>query len=56
MAATPTPAIRGMLLYLFALLVLGIVAGAFYTMYGRPTNPSEHSASETIPKAPATAQ
>jgi hypothetical protein len=54
MAHTPKPAIRGMLIYLAALIALGLVVGAIYTVYGRPADPSERSASEAIPKAPAT--
>lgn len=56
MASTPKPAIFGMLLYIVALLALGIVVGAIYTMYGSPSNPSAQSASETIPKMPGSAQ
>ncbi|SCB56770.1 hypothetical protein GA0061105_101603 [Rhizobium aethiopicum] len=54
MDKTPKTAIRGMMSYVLALLVLGIVAGAVYTLYGHPADPSEQPAAETIPqKAPA---
>ncbi|MBX4931188.1 hypothetical protein [Rhizobium bangladeshense] len=54
MDRTPKTAIRGMMSYVLALLVLGILAGAVYTIYGHPTDPSEPPAAESIPqKAPA---
>ncbi|MGO8601259.1 hypothetical protein ACDA55_37115 [Rhizobium ruizarguesonis] len=54
MDETPTTAIRGMIFYVLALLVLGVLAGAVYTIYGHPADPSEQQAAETIPqKAPA---
>ncbi|MBB4233585.1 hypothetical protein [Rhizobium esperanzae] len=49
MDKTPKTAIRGMTLYVLALLVLGILAGAVYTIYGHPGAPSERPAAETIP-------
>ncbi|MDR9774628.1 hypothetical protein [Rhizobium hidalgonense] len=53
MDKTPKTAIRGMMLYVLALLVLGVLAGAIYTIYGHPGDPSERPAAETIPqKAP----
>jgi hypothetical protein len=54
MDETPKTAIRSMMLYVAALLLLGVVAGAVYTMYGHPADPSERPAADTIPqKAPA---
>ncbi|MBY5831368.1 hypothetical protein HA464_06095 [Rhizobium leguminosarum bv. trifolii] len=54
MDETPKTAIRGMIFYVLALLVLGVLAGAVYTIYGHPADPSEQPAAETIPqKAPA---
>ncbi|MBB4192660.1 Tfp pilus assembly protein PilE [Rhizobium aethiopicum] len=50
MDRTPKTAIRGMMLYVLALLVLGILAGAAYTLYGRPADPSQQSAAEAIPQ------
>ncbi|ARM88371.1 hypothetical protein RHEC894_CH02071 [Rhizobium sp. CIAT894] len=49
MDKTPKTAIRGMMVYVLALLVLGILAGAVYTIYGHPGDPSERPAAETIP-------
>lgn len=49
MDETPKTAIRGMMLYVLALLVLGILAGAAYTIYGHPADPTQPSAAETIP-------
>ncbi|MBB3462751.1 MULTISPECIES: hypothetical protein [Rhizobium] len=51
MAKTPRIAIRGMIFYVLALLVLGIIIGAVYTRFGSPSNPAERSASETLPQA-----
>jgi hypothetical protein len=54
MDETPKTAIRGMIFYVLALLVLGVLAGAVYTIYGHPADPSQQPAAETIPqKAPA---
>ncbi|EJC79210.1 hypothetical protein Rleg4DRAFT_0801 [Rhizobium leguminosarum bv. trifolii WSM2297] len=50
MDKTPKMAIRGMMLYVLALLVLGVLAGAVYTIYGHPGDPSERPAAETIPQ------
>jgi len=50
MDKTPKTAIRGMMLYVIALLVLGILAGAVYTLCGHPADPSERPAAETIPE------
>ncbi|GGE06172.1 hypothetical protein [Rhizobium anhuiense] len=50
MDKTPMTTIRGMMLYVIALLVLGILAGAAYTIYGHPADPSERPAAETIPE------
>ncbi|MBX5217407.1 MULTISPECIES: hypothetical protein [unclassified Rhizobium] len=50
MDRTPKTAIRGMMSYVLALLVLGILAGAVYTLYGHPADPSEQPATETIPQ------
>ncbi|MDC7742468.1 MULTISPECIES: hypothetical protein [Rhizobium] len=50
MDKTPKTAIRGMMLYVLALLALGILAGALYTIYGHPGDPSERPAAETIPE------
>ncbi|WP_179874135.1 hypothetical protein [Rhizobium sp. L43] len=50
MDKTPKAAISGMILYVLALLVLGILAGAVYTIYGHPGDPSERPAAETIPE------
>lgn len=50
MDKTPKTAIDGMMLYVIALLVLGILAGAVYTLYGHPADPSERPAAETIPE------
>jgi len=50
MAHTPKPAIRGMLIYVIALLAFGLIVGAIYTIYGSPSNPAEPSAAETIPQ------
>jgi hypothetical protein len=55
MAKTPKPAIRGMLLYVIGLLILGIVGGAYFTLRGHPSDPNQRPASETIPSAPAKA-
>ncbi|KKZ89553.1 hypothetical protein RPHASCH2410_CH02825 [Rhizobium phaseoli Ch24-10] len=48
MEETPKTAIRGMMLYVLALIVLGVLAGAAYTIYGHPADPSERPAAETI--------
>ncbi|MBY4607057.1 hypothetical protein K6M90_05170 [Rhizobium sp. 9T] len=50
MEETPKTAIRGMMLYVIALIVLGVLAGAVYTIYGHPADPSERPAAETIPQ------
>ncbi|ANL34226.1 hypothetical protein [Rhizobium phaseoli] len=50
MEETPKTAIRGMMLYVLALIVLGVLAGAAYTIYGHPLDPSERPAAETIPQ------
>ncbi|MDK4735832.1 hypothetical protein [Rhizobium sp. CNPSo 3490] len=50
MDRTPKTAIRGMMSYVLVLLVLGILAGAVYTLYGHPADPSERPATETIPQ------
>ncbi|ANK85660.1 MULTISPECIES: hypothetical protein [unclassified Rhizobium] len=50
MDRTPKTAIRGMLSYVIALLVLGILVGAVYTLYGHPADPSEQPAAESIPQ------
>lgn len=47
---TPKTAISGMILYVLALLVLGVLAGAVYTIYGHPADPSERPAADTIPQ------
>ena len=39
-----------MLMYVIALLVLGFIVGAIYTAYGSPSNPTEPSAGDVIPK------
>lgn len=52
MPKTSRTAIRGMLLYVIALVALGLVVGAYYTVNGRPSNPHERPASETIPAPP----
>ncbi|MDR9782418.1 hypothetical protein [Rhizobium redzepovicii] len=56
MDKTPKTAIRGMMLYVLALLVLGVLAGAAYTIYGHPADPSERPAAETIPQKTAAPQ
>jgi len=52
MPASSNPVVRGMLVYVIALLVLGMIVGAIYTASGRPSNPSEPSAAEAIQKPP----
>jgi hypothetical protein len=56
MSESSKPAVRGMLLYLGALLSLGLIAGVIFTLSGRPSNPSVQSAGETIPEATALPQ
>ncbi|MBX4941208.1 hypothetical protein [Rhizobium binae] len=56
MDRTPKTAIRGMMLYVLALLVLGILAGALYTIYGHPGDPSEPPAAATIQQKGAAPQ
>lgn len=53
MPKTPKTAINAMIFYVCLLLVLGIVAGSLYTWYGRPSNPSEQSASTEMLSKPA---
>ncbi|MBC2803728.1 hypothetical protein [Rhizobium ruizarguesonis] len=54
MDEAPKTAIRGVMFYVLALLVLGMLVVAVYTIYGHPADPSERPAAETIPqKAPA---
>ena len=50
MSASSKPAFRGMLMYVIALVVLGFIVGAIYTAYGSPSNPTEPSAGDVIPK------
>ncbi len=49
MDKAPKSAIRWMMIYVSVLLVLGLAAGAAYTIYGHPADQSEKSAAETLP-------
>jgi hypothetical protein len=42
-----------MMLYVGALVVLGVAVAGFYTVYGHPADPETKPASETILNAPA---